>query len=307
MKKSTFIFLLTICSFTNAFSQVKAVTENGEKVLLYSDGTWKSANQLDINLPIKVLPTPSFNGNTLKSTGTSKHQLSISKSTPNEIIDDEKWFAENDLSLPTYEVPNTFRNRKGNVPDNTPRSYEGKALVMASYSETNNFLVYGNNFGEGRYLIITNKEMTEVQHVLDFQNYIWSPDYIENDRQFIYQRIRWVELEDNVLYVSHSHMTYAESSKGMNAYITAIDLNTMNVIWRSQPLVSNTANFELLDDIIVTGYGFTKEPDYLYTLEKKTGAVVQKIKVKTGPEVIIKKGDKLFVRAYDTNYEINIR
>ena len=46
-----------------------------------------------------------------------------------------------------------------------------------------------------------------------------------------------------VLYVSHSHNTYAKSSMGTNAYIIAVDLVTGKILWRSAPLVANASNF----------------------------------------------------------------
>ena len=70
-------------------------------------------------------------------------------------------------------------------------------------------------------------------------------------------------LEGDVLYVSHAHSTYAKSSKGYNAYISAIDLKTGQLLWHSQPLVSNAYDFLVKGDAIIAGYGFTAENDYL--------------------------------------------
>ena len=93
----------------------------------------------------------------------------------------------------------------------------------------------------------------------------------------------------------------------MNAYITAIDLSTNEIIWRTNPLTCNTLNFVLYDDMIVCGYGFTQEPDYLYTVNKKSGAIAQKILLKSGPNYIIQKENQLFVRTYNTDYIFEIK
>lgn len=53
------------------------------------------------------------------------------------------------------------------------------------------------------------------------------------------------------------------------AYITALDKITGKVLWRTKPLISNAANFEIIEDTLIAGYGFTAEPDYLYLLDKK--------------------------------------
>ena len=301
----TLTAMLTLSSFFG-ISQIEAITENGDVVLLFNDGTWKSAEELSVEKEVYVMPTPEFSGNTKEGSESVSHKISIISSSSNDITDDEKWFRENDLSLPTYDVPNSFRGVKGNVPDKTPLSYQGEMLIRAMHSVQYNFFVYGRNFSEGRYLIITDKKMEQVLHVLDFQSYMLSPDYVEEDRMFIDQSIWWVEVEGDILYVSHGHHTYAESSKGMNAYITAIDLNSYAVLWRTKPLVCNTNNFLVFDDMIVCGYGFTAEKDYMYVLNKSNGKIAQKLLVKTGPEWIIKKEDQLFVRTYNMDYVFKV-
>ncbi len=48
---------------------------------------------------------------------------------------------------------------------------------------------------------------------------------------------------DGVLYVSNVHSTYAESSGGLNGFITANDPVSLEVLWRSEPLLINSENF----------------------------------------------------------------
>ena len=76
-----------------------------------------------------------------------------------------------------------------------------------------------------------------------------------------------------ILYVETAHPTYAKSSYGRNAYVSAIDVKKRKLLWRSPALVANAAHFVLLNDTIVSGYGFTAEPDYLYALDRATGKV----------------------------------
>ena len=65
----------------------------------------------------------------------------------------------------------------------------------------------------------------------------------------------------------------------MNAYVSAIDVQTMKALWHSAPLVSNAANFEVVGDYLITGYGFTAEPDFLFVLRRDTGEAITKIPV----------------------------
>jgi len=142
---------------------------------------------------------------------------------------------------------------------------------------------------------------------LDFSAYRLAPDNLPSDLQFVDQSVQWAEVKDGVLYISHGHRTYARSSKGMNAYITALDLLTAELRWRSEPLVAGAANFVLDGAFILTGYGFTAEPDNLVVLERRSGKTVSRVKVDSAPEYLFVQGRRLLVRTYDTDYEFDLR
>ena len=74
------------------------------------------------------------------------------------------------------------------------------------------------------------------------------------------------------------------------------------ILWRSPALVSNARNFVVHGDVIVAGYGFTQEPDFLFVIDKHTGQILHKKKVKSGPEFIFEKNGMLHVRTYDRDY-----
>lgn len=73
--------------------------------------------------------------------------------------------------------------------------------------------------------------------------------------------------------VQTSHLGYASDSANRNGYLTAIDLDTGKVRWHSPSLVANAGNFLVVNGMIVSGYGFTAENDWLYLLDAKTGRV----------------------------------
>ena len=52
-------------------------------------------------------------------------------------------------------------------------------------------------------------------------------------------------------------------------------------------------------DLIVSGYGFTAEPDYLYLLDRRSGKVLDRVPVPSAPEILKLRGDRLHVRTYD--------
>lgn len=302
MEKWLVSLLVAFC-FNAGSAQRKATTEDGKQILIFDNGTWKSATELDLKKEPFALERPPFRAKGPAGLTKSKTvSIKLVSASKNNITDDAEWFQKNQLSLPQFEVPNNFRGIKGNIPDNVPRSYKEQTLVQAFYDQKRCFFVYGKDFSSGFLLLVTNKRTDSVMHFLDFGNYVLSPEYVKADLQFIEQRITWAAIEDSVLYIAHSHSTYAASSKNMNAYITAINLKDYSLIWRSKPLVNNCSNFEICGDMIVCGYGFTAEPDFLYALDKQSGAILQTLPLKSGPSYIIKKNDMIFVRTYNTDY-----
>jgi hypothetical protein len=176
-------------------------------------------------------------------------------------------------------------------------------LIKGINDANGNIYLYGTSHLDVRYMVITDSQDSKVLHFLDFGNYLGVGKTGFDDWLM---SIRWAAIEDNILYVSNTHPTYAETTNGINAFITAIDLSDYQALWRSDYLVSNAYNFEIIGDNIVCGYGFTNEPDFIYILDKYTGKKLHTIKVATGPDYIIRKDDKLYVRTYNRDYLFGI-
>ena len=196
---------------------------------------------------------------------------------PNGISDVNQWITDNKLdfqSMP-YSDENYIYNTNG---------YNGFDTYELQLQEL---------FGEGRFI------------TLDFSNYNYADDFVELERDFVFQRIIWAKAENGILYVATGHYTYAASSPH-NAYITAIDLADYHVIWKTAPLTCNSLSFEVIGDAIVCGYGFTNEDDYLYILDKKTGLVQESISLKKAPDYIYRQGDILYVHTYDADLRFQI-
>ena len=218
------------------------------------------------------MENPSWEYYTAESvvSGTKPFGIKLFEESANEIIDTDAWFEKNELQL----AGNSNEEEYGCYID-----YDGVIVCITKGGE-----------------VIAELEFTE---------YMYAPDLVEEDRDYVDERVRDAKIRNGVLYVSVSHLTYAESAPS-NAYIMAISLEDYSVIWKSEPLVCNSYNFEIADDIIFTGYGFTAEPDYLFQIDRLTGTVLEQYKINSRADYIICKDDKLYVRTYDTDYVFEV-
>jgi hypothetical protein len=183
-----------------------------------------------------------------------------------------------------------------------PTKWYDLMLVRAIDHPDALYLFFGNHFGDGHVLFTLDPETYEVRQAWDFSNYCFAPENVPEDLGFVHQAPQWALEHDGTIYVSHYHRTYASSSNGMNGYITALDAETGEMVWRTVPLVCNSQNFIVLGDVIVCGYGFTDEPDYVYQLNRHTGEVIARTPTRTAPDYLLEKKDRLYVRCYDTDY-----
>jgi hypothetical protein len=257
-----------------------------------------------------LLKEPPFsyylNDSKVSNKKTAALKLTVKTSKTNNITDEEDWLKKNKLSLNTYEVPNSYRMIPGNLPEEIDTNWNNLIITSAFYDKAYIYCTYGSDFSEGYILNIYDYKTLKLVYSLDFSNYCYSPKYTKADYEFIQQRVRWAAIKNGVLYVSHSHNTYAKSSSNMNAYITAIDLSDMSLIWRTNALVSNSNNFVIVDDVILCGYGFTSEKDYLYQINRNNGKILKKTSLKSAVSYIVKKGNSFYVRTYNTDYILKL-
>jgi hypothetical protein len=219
----------------------------------------------------------------------------------NAITDTDRWFADNRLQWPAVEARRMRAVDRSSLPPGIALEHAGAELWRVIHDPPLELAIYS-----GRYVAGYDPAAGRYRFAYDFGAYITPPAFTVQDREFVAETVEWASAENGVLYVSNFHRTYARSSKGSNAYLTAIDLATHRMLWRSQPLVANANNFVVVGEVLVSGYGFTAEPDYLYVVDKRTGAILQRLAVKSGPEHLIRGRDRMFVRTYDTDYILRI-
>ena len=190
-----------------------------------------------------------------------------------------------ELASSRYHSPADLAPPLPDPPASAPRTFRGRELDRAIRQPPGRlFLVY-----EGRYLVKTGAN----GYAFDFRRFLQPPN------RGYGLALTWAREVDGVLYVEHAHPTYASATNGRNGYLTAVDVERARILWRSPALVANARTFDVAGDLIVSGYGFTAEPDFLYLLDRRTGKVLDRLPVPSAPEIVKVRGERLHVRTYD--------
>ena len=111
-------------------------------------------------------------------------------------------------------------------------------------------------------------------------------------------------LKDGIFYGASVTNGYAQPD---TCFMFAYDLENNKLLWRSADQTCNSMNFIVKDDVIICGYGFTSEDDYLYQLDLHTGEVLSRLTLKKQPDLLVYQDNTLYVHTYSYNYTIEIK
>jgi hypothetical protein len=221
---------------------------------------------------------------------TAKTRLALVSQKANQVTDSDAWLEQHSDRRPV----------RGEV-RGIPGTNKDARLVSANLICDPAAVIYGK-VSQAAGTIVTLFDSTEEglieRHSFDFGRWVHGGKPL-----WIYAA--WAEKE--ALYVIASSPGYAKEVGGKTGYLTALDIKTGKLLWQAGPRVANCYNIGMDGDVIVCGYGFTGEPDFLFVIDKKTGRTVQKIAVKSAPEHLSIEDNQLFVRCYDTDYVFKIR
>ncbi|EYF07711.1 outer membrane protein assembly factor BamB family protein [Chondromyces apiculatus] len=190
-------------------------------------------------------------------------------------------------------------NLPSGAPTDVPSTYGEESLHALIHSGDRRLLVYG-----GRYLAITRGSRAE--RVFDFEAYRHAPETNPEMAEFSVEDVTYAQLEGGTLYVCNGGGTYAREVKGKKGFVSALDASTGRLLWRSEPLVCN-ATFVMAGDYLVTGYGFTAEPDHVFLLRRADGKVMQKVAIESGPSLICWENGRILVEAYSNRYLFDLK
>ena len=112
--------------------------------------------------------------------------------------------------------------------------------------------------------------------VLGLNSLMSRPDRLE---------VQDIRFDGGTLYFNEACQSYSKEANGRCSSLVAVDAAAKKVLWRSPPLTSN-GMFTVAGKYLITGYGFTAEPDFLFVLKRSDGSIAQRVPVATGPQRI---------------------
>lgn len=295
MRVKNFTLLLAILALAQACVKGPPTKNPSKKTAKTTDATiTEKVETIVVDKSLK-LSAPAFKEVLAKPVNDQIKTMSLKQifARPNSSKDVDLWFSYNDFKFPTCH-PN-------NCSAKIPSDYQGLVLTSAIPTSEGYFLIYGPHPEQGHLVLMADQEAKKAEYAIDFSNYASIGK--ENTPPL---SINYIKREGDILYVSYGHKKLAKDSGGINSFLTAFKLPEGKVLWHSNALIANSFNFAIMGDYLVTGYGNTGEPDFLYLLNKQTGAVTQTVSLVTGPEYIMHRGNQVYVRSYNTNYIFEI-
>lgn len=199
-----------------------------------------------------------------------------------------------------------------------PKGDAVSPLTLKIVSEEENGIDFANEWYESKQLSLpmVGKEWNNFYD--DEYQYIWSGDAL-----YIYENIsgnclyvleyptdKWYIngnnacLLDDIFYGISVTNGYAQPD---SCFMFAYYLENNKLLWRSGDLTCNTMNFIVKKDVIICGYGFTSEKDYLYQLNLHTGEVIASLELKKQPDLLVPQDNMLYVHTYSYNYTIEMQ
>lgn len=249
--------------------------ENAQKDETNPTETVPAANDANAETIIKVRP---FGNKAFVSEGlvpaTDHVKLKVkSQKSYGEWMDTEKWLEEHQFEAQKFPYSDDEYTYEGDV-------YHGK---------------HQHDFQR---LVVTSKK-DGTKKIYDFSDILAEMNRDLQQGFLIFEsNVNYAAIYDGKLYVmiDGSYLEHIDST-----FMMALDLEG-NVLWRSEKRVANSRNFVITKNTIITGFGSSYDPDFIYTLDIHTGKVLDKISVKKAVDYLIKKDDLLYVSTYNREY-----
>ena len=268
---------------TETESSSKNATETTAESSSEADTESMTESPSEIDLDTDIETSPVANEDTENNTPETKY-ITIDLSTVKETHPTSDAAAPFDLKIVSEEE---------NGIDFANEWYDSKGLSLPMIgTDWNSF--YDDNYQylwSGEELYIYESGTGNCLYVLTYPTDKW---YINGNNAC---------LKDGIFYGASVTNGYAQPD---TCFMFAYDLENDKLLWRSADQTCNSMNFIVKDDVIICGYGFTSENDYLYQLDLHTGEVLSRLALKKQPDLLVYQDDTLYVHTYSYNYTIEI-
>lgn len=268
----------------------------------------------DFPTDIAQIEVPSFNGKTLQKAPVGKSRtLQLVRTKFSKPLD-----SYTELALPSLKLGNIighptlgWDDTDFKVPEGVPAVYDGKWALNDVFTDgdypvaiygrmpTDKPLPWGETEqdiscrGRDPHLIMLLDPTKEVKRVYNTRNITVTP------KDSLYQQVTWAVVKDGVLYFSECTITAPDKDSQGN-YLVAIDTKTDKTLWISKPRTVNSDNFLIVDNSIICGLGGSGITDYIYVLNRYTGAKTREYWIPTAADwFAIGENDMLYVSLYD--------
>ena len=231
----------------------------------------------------------------------ARTRLTMVSSRKRDVLeDDDAWLARRGLAISELADPVARAL--------VPPTIEQQPLETLIRTPAGLLAIYG-----GRFLRVAEGGGTLT---LDLQAWLHGPSDRKNYMRDVFsdadyadliaQKVGWAAQAGTTLYFDNHHDTYAADSGNHTAYVSAFDVERRALLWRTRPLVAKARNFVVLGDVVVTGYGMTREPDFVHVIDAGTGRVLQSLPVPSAPALLATKDDRVWVACYDAAVELRV-
>lgn len=196
------------------------------------------------------------------------------------------------------------------TPAHIPRELDGLDLWIAERADGGWATLYGQSASEWRRTDAFRARFHDrgdvgaraadggaVQWDLDLNRILSRDDLVE---------VQDIRYDSGDLFFNEACITYAQDAQGDCSSIVRVDPTDGQIVWRSRDLVSNNI-FLVLDQVLVTGYGFTAEPDSVFLLDRDSGEVLDSHHLDTAHAYMEFRGDTLHVVTRERIHRFLIR
>jgi len=261
--------------------------------ILYGGSLVKNLKAINTTTPIVINEvTHPYTHEELPAHPTNGLVLELYHEEANQIVDEEDWFDRfgfyypQPIDMSVSDIPRSTMYGELKFLRMHNKRYYAIYETVYQLTEAKDIYDEGHN-----YTLIVLPKTSDTAIAFDLDRLF--PDILE---------MCWFDAVDDVVYFNATYNGYADIREEKTGYLYSLDITDGIVIWATKNLISSYRGFTLYRNHIITGYGFTAEPDFLYVVNRFNGSTAQTIPIKTAHEYIAIKNNRCYVRTYNMNY-----